>query len=123
MYCHKCGRELPEGASFCPACGAKSVTAEHESAGADSAVSVTNGSSTKPSPSGLPSVPAGAPAPKASSRKKVIIGVISALVVVVAVAAVLVALNWNSVDYVASVKAFQPFYYSQGLPYYLRRST
>lgn len=115
MYCHKCGRELPEGASFCPACGAKSVTAEHESAGADSAVSVTNGSSTKPSPSGLPSVPAGAPAPKASS-KKIIIGVISALVVVVAVAAVLVALNWNSVDYVASVKAHQPFT-SQDIPY------
>ena len=116
MYCHKCGRELPERALFCPACGAKSVTSEHDAPGAVSAVSVKNGSSTKPSPSGQPSVPAGAPGPKASSKKKVILGVISALVVVVAVAAVLVALNWNSVDYVASVKAFQPFNV-QDMPY------
>lgn len=116
MYCHKCGRELPERALFCPACGAKSVTSEHDAPGAVSAVSVKNGSSTKPSPSGQPSVPAGAPGPKASSKKKVILGVISALVVVVAVAAVLMALNWNSVDYVASVKAFQPFNV-QDMPY------
>lgn len=117
MYCHKCGRELPERALFCPACGARSVTAEHESPSAASAVSAATSSPTTPSPSGQPPVPAGAPGPKASSKKKVILGVISALVVVVAVAAVLMALNWNSVDYVASVKAFQPFYYSQGLPY------
>ena len=116
MYCHKCGRELPEGASFCPECGAMSIAAEHESTGAAPAVSFSNGSSTKSSPSGQPSVPAGAPGPKASSKKKAIIGVISALVVVVAVAAVLVALNWNSVDYVASVKAHQPFT-SQDIPY------
>lgn len=117
MYCHKCGRELPERALFCPACGARSVTAEHESPSAASAVSAATSSPTTPSPSGQPPVPAGAPGPKASSKKKVILGLISALVVVVAVAAVLMALNWNSVDYVASVKAFQPFYYSQGLPY------
>lgn len=117
MYCHKCGRELPERALFCPACGARSVTAEHESPSAASAVSAATSSPTTPSPSGQPPVPAGAPGPKASSKKKVILGVISALVVVVAVAAVLMALNWNSVDFVASVKAFQPFYYSQGLPY------
>lgn len=116
MYCTRCGRELPNGALFCPACGAKSVTSEHDAPGAVSAVSVKNGSSTKPSPSGQPSVPAGAPAPKASSKNKAIIGVISALVVVVAVAAVLVALNWNSVDYVAFVKAHQPFT-SQDIPY------
>lgn len=109
MYCHKCGRELPERALFCPACGARSVTAEHESPSAASAVSAATSSPTTPSPSGQPPVPAGAPGPKASSKKKVILGVISALVVVVAVAAVLMALNWNSVDYVASVKAFQPF--------------
>ena len=23
MYCHKCGRELPDQAAFCPVCGAK----------------------------------------------------------------------------------------------------
>lgn len=116
MYCHKCGRELPERALFCPACGARSVTAEHESPSAASAVSAATSSPTTPSPSGQPPVPAGAPGPKASSKKKVILGVISALVVVVAVAAVLMALNWNSVDYVASVKAFQPFNV-QDMPY------
>lgn len=116
MYCHKCGRELPERALFCPACGARSVTAEHESPSAASAVSAATSSPTTPSPSGQPPVPAGAPGPKASSKKKVILGVISALVVVVAVAAVLMALNWKSVDYVASVKAFQPFNV-QDMPY------
>jgi hypothetical protein len=23
MYCHRCGKELPEGATYCPSCGAK----------------------------------------------------------------------------------------------------
>lgn len=114
MYCHKCGQELPDEALFCPACGAKSVTAEQEPASTASNISTPNSSPTESSPLSQP--PAGAPGPKSPSKKKALIGVIAALVVVVAVAAVLVALNWNSVDYVASVKAFQPFNV-QDMPY------
>lgn len=114
MYCHKCGQELPDEALFCPACGAKSVTAEQEPASTASDISTPNSSPTESSPLSQP--PAGTPGPKSPSKKKVLIGVIAALVVVVAVAAVLVALNWKSVDYVASVKAFQPFNV-QDMPY------
>lgn len=114
MYCHKCGQELPDEALFCPACGAKSVTAEQEPASTASNISTPNSSPTESSPLSQP--PAGTPGPKSPPKKKVLIGVIAALVVVVAVAAVLVALNWNSVDYVASVKAFQPFNV-QDMPY------
>lgn len=33
MFCHKCGKELPEGSKFCPSCGAQQqivVTAQQD---------------------------------------------------------------------------------------------
>lgn len=32
MFCHKCGKELPEGSQFCPVCGNKVVAAENQPA-------------------------------------------------------------------------------------------
>ncbi len=130
MYCHQCGQQLPEDALFCPVCGTKvarkgegpespassSPVASASVPVASDAPALENVPATEAPPrvSGTP----GSPEPaKKKSKMGVKVGILSAIGVVIVAAVIFVILNWNSVDYVASVKAFQPFYYSQGLPY------
>ena len=130
MYCHNCGQQLPEDALFCPVCGTKVARKGEgpESPASSSPVASTSVpvASDAPVPENVPAtaVPPqvsgtpGSPKPaKKKSKMGVKVGILSAIGVVIVAAVIFVVLNWNSVDYVASVKAFQPFYYSQGLPY------
>lgn len=130
MYCHNCGQQLPDHALFCPACGTKAAWKEEHPEHSEPSTPVASASvpvaSDTPIPENVP--PAAVPPPvfgtpgspepvKKKTKRRIKIGVLSALAVAVVAVGLFVVLNWSSVDYVASVKAFQPFYYSQGLPY------
>lgn len=131
MYCHKCGQELPDQALFCPSCGTKVTYGEPASQDAAPVTPIPPGSaapssqqffpenpsSTIPAPAGNPSAGTPKPEPKKKAKRGVLIGGLSAAGVVLVAVVLFVVLNWKSVDYVASVQAFQPFYHSQGLPY------
>ncbi len=131
MYCHNCGQQLPEDALFCPACGTKVTYGEPASQDAAPVTPIPPGSaapssqqffpenpsSTIPAPAGNPSAGTPKPEPKKKAKRGVLIGGFSAAGVVLVAVVLFVVLNWKSVDYVASVQAFQPFYHSQGLPY------
>lgn len=127
MYCHNCGQQLPDTALFCPECGTKVARKEEdlEKPASSTPVAPISAAPTAPVPKSGPEVAppqaAGAPSSTKPAKKKISqrikIGILSALAVVVVAVALFVAFNWNSVNYVASVQAFQPFYHSQGLPY------
>lgn len=131
MYCHKCGQELPDQALFCPSCGTKVTYGEPASQDAAPVTPIPPGSaapsskqffpenpsSTIPAPAVNPSAGTPKPEPKKKAKRGVLIGGLSAAGVVLVAVVLFVVLNWKSVDYVASVQAFQPFYHSQGLPY------
>ena len=131
MYCHKCGQELPDQALFCPSCGTKVTYGEPASQDAAPVTPIPPGSaapsskqffpenpsSTIPAPAGNPSAGTPKPEPKKKAKRGILIGGLSAAGVVLVAVVLFVVLNWKSVDYVASVQAFQPFYHSQGLPY------
>ncbi len=101
-YCQKCGREMSEGAAFCPVCGAPAAAGAPSAPPPPSAGSA----STPPTPPGTPpppgQYPAGAPpahvpgvVPPPPARKKMGSGwkaaiiIVVSIVVVVAVGAVL----------------------------------
>ena len=131
MYCHKCGQELPDQALFCPSCGTKVTYGEPASQDAAPVTPIPPGSaapsskqffpenpsSTIPAPAVNPSAGTPKPEPKKKAKRGILIGGLSAAGVVLVAVVLFVVLNWKSVDYVASVQAFQPFYHSQGLPY------
>lgn len=131
MYCHKCGQELPDQVLFCPSCGTKVTYGEPASQDAAPVTPIPPGSaapsskqffpenpsSTIPAPAVNPSAGTPKPEPKKKAKRGVLIGGLSAAGVVLVAVVLFVVLNWKSVDYVASVQAFQPFYHSQGLPY------
>ena len=131
MYCHKCGQELPDQALFCPSCGTKVTYGEPASQDAAPVTPIPPGSaapsskqffpenpsSTIPAPAVNPSAGTPKPQPKQKAKRGILIGGLSAAGVVLVAVVLFVVLNWKSVDYVASVQAFQPFYHSQGLPY------
>ena len=126
MYCHQCGQQLPEEAAYCPACGTKVI---YEEQNTENTISAAPTSPTPAPPLSAASLPTEYfPGnlqllhlrPKHLPRKKakpgVKAGVLSAIGMMIVAAAIFVVLSWNSVDYVAFVKAFQPFN-SQGMPY------
>ncbi|MDE7245136.1 MAG: zinc ribbon domain-containing protein [Oscillospiraceae bacterium] len=107
MFCQKCGARAIDGAEFCQKCGAKLVadtSAEQPTVSQATQVhqptsSQTNSMSTD----------------KKKSKLPVIIGAVAAVVVL---AIVFVVLNWeDKIDYVATVRAYEPLSSSQGLPY------
>lgn len=110
MFCHKCGAQAAEGASFCQKCGAKLL--------ADTSAAPPEQAPAAPGPERLPSSAPSTPPPKKKSKKlPVILGVIALLAVMAAVA-IFVILNWEGkIDYEATVRAYKPFNNSQDLPY------
>ena len=126
MYCHNCGQQLPDTALFCPECGTKVAekVENPETPVPSTPVAPVPAAPTAPVPESGPEVAPpqaagapGSPKPAKEAKKKAKIGILTALAVVVVAVALFVAFNWRSVNYVASVQAFQPFYHSQGLPY------
>lgn len=92
MFCRQCGAQIPDGAKFCRNCGAKA-----------------DGDNSAP----MPSVPDGANQSKGKKSKKGL--VILGAVILFAIIAVIVALNWEGeIDYVGTVKEHMPF---EKLPY------
>lgn len=65
MFCNKCGRELPEGAVFCSACGAPAPLGADAAAAADSSDATDRQAGGDPSPSSAPSGGTGHAAPAA----------------------------------------------------------
>lgn len=63
MFCNKCGRELPEGAAFCSACGAPAPLGADAAAAADGSAATDRQAGGDPSPS---SAPGGGTGPAAS---------------------------------------------------------
>lgn len=129
MFCHKCGAQNPEGAGFCIKCGAKLILEEPQQA-VPAPVNPQQGPAVpvsqqpvQPAPSQqsvplvIPGVVPAAPAmpPKKKSKKKLIILGSVLLVVVIGLIAVVSLGDWT--DYVATVKAYTPFYKSHELPY------
>ncbi len=47
MYCHKCGKQIPDESSFCPSCGVKVVVAEGYSSQENSMSSLTQNDTTQ----------------------------------------------------------------------------
>ncbi len=65
MFCNKCGRELPEGAVFCSACGAPAPLGADAAAAADGSDATDRQAGGDPSPSSAPSGGTGHAAPAA----------------------------------------------------------
>ena len=94
MFCPKCGTQSLEGAAFCQKCGAKLIVDTH--------TDQTSRTSPAQQPNPAPVTIAG----KKKSKLPVIIGVI----MVVILAIVFIALNWEGkVDYEATVRDYKPF--------------
>lgn len=106
MFCTKCGTKASDGDKFCQKCGAKLIN---------------DMSATQPTPESYaePVYQSGSTPTEAYSKKKsrklpIIIGA----VIMVALAAIFIAINWEGeINCVATVKAHQPFNKSQGIPF------
>lgn len=123
MFCTKCGTKALDGALFCQKCGAKLIVDTSAAQTVPEALAVQPMSEVPaaqtvaktPDNSARQSGSVPAEAPKKKSGK---LPIILAVVVLVVLAVILIARNWEGkIDYEASVRAHRPFADSQGLPY------
>lgn len=110
MFCAQCGTELPDGAKFCPKCGAKLIGDDMQQQAAASTFAESMQQMQQQSQDITVNTP------KKKKSGKLWIGLGAAVIVIIA--AIIIALNWNGkIDYIATVSAHTPFADSQGLPY------
>lgn len=115
MFCSKCGTKALDGALFCQKCGAKLIVdtsaaqtvPEAPAVQPMSEVPAAQTVAKTPDNSARQSGPVPAEAPKKKSGK---LPIILAVVVLVVLAVILIARNWEGeIDYEASVRAHKPF--------------
>lgn len=121
MFCSKCGTKALDGALFCQKCGAKLIVeapAVHIEPETPASSAVHRRPEINTAPTYKSDSALAKEYQKKKSRKLTIICGVAALVVVIVLAVIFLAINWEGdVDYEASVRAHTPFADSQGLPY------
>lgn len=100
MFCQKCGSEMIDGATFCQKCGTKTATGEAQ----QQTVGTYAGTVAQPSPM-----------PKKKKSKKGI-GIIVGIISIILIIAIVSNSGGDSIDYIATAKAYEPFKISQSLP-------
>lgn len=118
MFCHKCGSQIANDASFCQKCGAKMVSEDTtmQTPNIPMTTDESKGASisAKPIEPQVHYVPADAPKKKKTKKFPIIIGAVALAIVAI----IIIAMNWNGkIDYEATARAYTPYANSQGLPY------
>ena len=108
MYCPKCGTKALDDAVFCQSCGARLIVETDRAASPEKEVSVQR-AQVQPN-----NAQADVPKKKKSKKLPMLLG---AVVAVVALVVLAVSFWGGKTDYVSTVKVYQPFANSQGLPY------
>lgn len=73
MYCQKCGKEIPDGSTFCPECGATQ------------GVQPTPGAGATPVQSSMTSVNASAQKPKKKTALWIVLGILAVIIIAAAI--------------------------------------
>jgi len=108
MFCTKCGANVVDSADFCPNCGAR-LDKTPQQPEAQNTGSTNQSQGTVPNSPEIPNKPI-----KEKSKKLwIVLGVLALLVVIIIAA----FSGEEKTDYVATVKAYEPFASSQNLPY------
>lgn len=107
MFCHKCGNQVAEDSAFCPKCGAKIKN----DGGLQQVPTSATAEQGQPRTNDFQSV---LPQKKKLGKIPMIIGGVALVIII----AIVIAMNWNGkIDYEATVRAHQPFAFTQELPY------